>query len=60
MAIKFINKMTGTEMWVDESRAAEYAKLGYRQERKPEKEPVKTPETKVAPVQPKKRSTRKK
>lgn len=30
MAVKFINKMTGTEMWVDDSRVGEYKKLGYR------------------------------
>lgn len=30
MAVKFINKITGTEMWVDDKRADEYRKLGYK------------------------------
>ena len=30
MAAKFINRMTGTEMWVDESRVEEYKALGFR------------------------------
>lgn len=36
MATKFINKITGTEMWVDDSRVDEYRKLGF----KPAKEAV--------------------
>ncbi|MBR2257635.1 MAG: hypothetical protein IJ899_09975 [Blautia sp.] len=30
MAVKFINKITGTVMWVDDKRADEYRKLGYK------------------------------
>lgn len=30
MATKFINKITGTDMWVDDSRVEEYRKLGFK------------------------------
>ena len=30
MAKKFINKITGTDMWVDDSRVEEYQKLGFK------------------------------
>ena len=30
MATKFINKITGTDMWVDDSRVEEYQKLGFK------------------------------
>lgn len=28
--VKFINKLTGGEMWIDESRAEEYKAAGHR------------------------------
>lgn len=36
--IKFINKTTGTEMWVDESRVEEYKAAGHKPAAEPTKE----------------------
>lgn len=56
---KFINKITGTVMWVDDSREDEYKKLGHKMGEETTKKQSEVGEE-VAPVQQKKRSTRKK
>ena len=40
--VKFINKLTGSEMWVHESRVEEYKAAGH----KPAAEPVKSKKSK--------------
>lgn len=57
---KFINKMTGTTMWVDDSREDEYKKLGHRMEEPEKKKQLLEEKQEVAPVQPKKKNVRKK
>lgn len=57
---KFINKITGTVMWVDDSREDEYKKLGHKLGTETQKKEQSAVGEEVAPVQPKKRSTRKK
>ena len=42
--VRFINKLTGGEMWVDESRVEEYRAAGHRLAVDPE--PVKKPAAK--------------
>lgn len=39
--IKFINKITGTEMWVDESRVEEYKAAGHKLAAEPTEKPKK-------------------
>lgn len=39
--IKFINKITGTEMWVDESRVEEYKAAGHKPAAEPTEKPKK-------------------
>ena len=45
--VKFINKLTGTEMWVAEERAEEYKAAGHERAadcvEKPKKAPVRKP-----------------
>lgn len=55
--VKFINRITGTEMWVDESREQEYLDAGHKLATEA---PAKEPEKKPAEQPPKKKVTRKK
>lgn len=57
--VKFINKLTGTEMYVDESRVNEYLGAGHR---RADEKPPKTAKIQVtvAPEAPKKKAARKK
>lgn len=55
MATKFINKLTGTVMWVDDSRAEEYKKLGYKpaeNKKTVSLQPVKAEQKVEAPAEP--------
>ncbi len=56
--IKLINKLTGSEMWVADSRLEEYLKQGHVLASASETEPEKT--TSQEQPQAKKRTTRKK
>lgn len=55
--VKFINRITGTEMWVHESREQEYINAGHK---RATEEPIKEPEKKPAEQPPKRKATRKK
>ena len=39
--VKFINRLTGSEMWVDESRVEEYEKAGHKKAIVPSSKPKK-------------------
>jgi len=45
--IEFINRLTGTRMWVDEKRVEEYKAAGHKLATKPEK-PASVPRKKPA------------
>ena len=45
--VKFINRLTGTEMWVAEDRAEEYKAAGHRLAAKSAEKPKKTPDRKT-------------
>lgn len=44
--VKMVNKLTGTDMWVDEARVDEYKAAGHVLAAEPEKKPVRRPKKK--------------
>ena len=56
MAVKFVNRLTGSIMWVSDDRVDEYLKLGYKKAEIPSEKPT---EKAVEKVERKRRSSAK-